>query len=435
MNAFRGGRDRGGDGRGDAIRVRDPNPELRDVVVTGLGTLGAFGAGREALAAGLRAGAPQLSAIERPPGYHRTHSARTAALVTEKNLARWVPPAAARRMGWPSRFAVAASMMALEDAGLSRADVSPEIAARGAVFLGTAFGAALFSEQLLAEIFRDPEQASPFRFAESVANAPTAQVALALGITGANVTLTLREASPLAAIAGAAREIALGRADWALAGGVEEMSPLLHAALDRFRALARPRDGEPEAARPFDARRDGFVAAEGSTVLLLESAERAARRGATVRARVRGAIQANDPTAPAASWGCGVDELAEALAAGLARHRVLPEEIGLVVSGASGARRGDLLEGQVLRAGWEGAELPPVTAPKGATGEYGGFVAGAAVLAVEQGLVAAPRWFKEEDEGVGIVPAAALDAPPTRTVLVSTLAAAGAAAWLLLDPA
>jgi len=49
--------------------------------------------------------------------------------------------------------------------------------------------------------------------------------------------------------------------------------------------------------------------------------------------------------------------------------------------------------------------------------------------------VAAPRWFEEEDEGVGINPAAALDGRPDRTVLVSTLAAAGAAAWLLLDPA
>ncbi len=422
--------------RGDeAIRVRDPYPGLRDVVVTGLGAIGAFGAGREALAAGLRAGAPRLSPVERPPGYHRSQSARTAALVTERDFTRWIPPAAARRMGLPSRFAVAASMMALEDGGLPRGQVTPELAARGAVCLGTAFGSALFSEQLLVEIFRDPEQASPFRFAESVANAPTAQVALALGITGANVTLTLREASPLAAVAGAAREIGLGRADWALAGAVEELSPLLHAALDRFRALARPHGAQPEAARPFDARRDGFVAAEGATVLLLESAECAAARGARVLARVRGAFQATDPSAPAASWGCGVDELAEALAAGLARHRVLPEEIGLVVSGASGARRGDLLEGQVLRAGWEGAPLPPVTAPKGATGEYGGFLAGAAVLAVESGLVAAPRWFEEEDEGVGIAPVEALDAPPAQTVLVSTLAAAGAAAWLLLDPA
>ena len=235
----------GGGGGGETIRVRDPYPGLRDVVVTGLGAIGAFGAGREALAAGLRSGAPRLSPVERPPGYHRGHSARTAALVTERDFARWIPPAAARRMGLPSRFAVAASMMALEDGGLPRAEVTAELAARGAVFLGTAFGSALFSEQLLSEIFRDPEQASPFRFAESVANAPTAQVALALGITGANVTLTLREASPLAAVAGAAREIGLGRADWALAGAVEELSPLLHAALDNAlaagdRALTGP---------------------------------------------------------------------------------------------------------------------------------------------------------------------------------------------------
>ncbi len=415
--------------------MSEGKPPLREVVVTGLGVLGAFGAGRDPFAAGLAGGRPRLSEVDRSAGYHRERGARRAALVTEKNLARWVPPAAARRMGLPSRFAVAASMMALEDAGLSRPELTVETGAAGAVFLGTAFGSALFSEQLLVEIFRDPEQASPFRFAESVANAPTAQVALALGITGANVTLTMREASALAAVGNAAREIALGRAEWALAGGVEEISPLLHAALDRFRALARPHAGMPETARPLDVDRDGFVAAEGATVLLLESAERAAARGAPVRARIRGSIQANDPTAPPTSWGHDVDELAEALAAGLARHRVLPEEIALVVSGASGARRGDRLEGQVLRAGWEGATLPAVTAPKGATGEYGGFLLGAALLAVERGLVAPPTWFHETDEAIGVVPVDSLTGPPAGPVLVSTLASAGAAAWLLLERA
>lgn len=415
--------------------MSDDKPVLREVVVTGLGVLGAFGAGREPFARGLAGGVPRLTEIDRSAGYHRARSARGAALVTEKDLSRWLAPAAARRMGRPSRFAVAASVMALEDAGLSKAGITAGVGATGAVFLGTAFGSALFSEQLLVEIFRDPEQASPFRFAESVANAPTAQVALTLGITGANVTLTMREASPLAAVGNAAREIALGRAEWALAGGVEEISPLLHAALDRFRALARPCSGIPETARPFDVHRDGFVAAEGATVLLLESAERATARGAPVRARVRGSFLANDPTAPPTSWGHDVDELAEGLAAGLARHRVLPEEIALVVSGASGARRGDRLEGQVLRAGWEGATLPAITAPKGATGEYGGFLLGAALLAVERGIVASPAWFVEQDEAVGVAPIGELPGPPAGPVLVSTLAAAGAAAWLLFERA
>src|SRR5204863_2874703 len=89
-----------------------------DVVVTGLGTLGAWGVGRAALAEALAGAAPKhLSAIDRSAGYHRENGARSALLLGSVDLSALVPPAAARRMSAPSRLAVAASRLALGDAG------------------------------------------------------------------------------------------------------------------------------------------------------------------------------------------------------------------------------------------------------------------------------------------------------------------------------
>ena len=86
-----------------------------------------------------------------------------------------------------------------------------------------------------------------------------------------------------------------GSADVVLAGGVDEMTPLTHAVLDRFRAVT-PERGEHATGRAFDASRDGALASEGACMLVLERAAAAAERGARVLARVEATVRANDPT-------------------------------------------------------------------------------------------------------------------------------------------
>src|SRR5262249_62036644 len=130
---------------------------------------------------------------------------------------------------------------------------------------------------------------------EGVATAAAAQVAIVCGARGPSVALVQRGAGALLAVAGAVGEVASGRAVRALAGSVDEMPPIAHALLDRFRALARPGASAPEAARPFDRRRDGFVAAEGASVLGLGREDAAGARGRTARGRVRAAGSALHP--------------------------------------------------------------------------------------------------------------------------------------------
>jgi 3-oxoacyl-[acyl-carrier-protein] synthase II len=250
-----------------------------------------------------------------------------------------------------------------------------------------------------------------------VASAAASQVAIACGAHGVNLTVAQREAGPVTAVLRAADEVASGRARRALAGSVDEMTPLLHAALARLRALAEP-------CCPFDRGRAGTLAGEGATVLLLEREDEARARGARVLATVQAGVRSFDPTAGRAGWGRGGTALA-----GKLRSRVAPGGIDLVVSGASGARTGDALEAAVLRA-WC-PSLPPVLAPKAVLGEYGGSLLAGALLAVQGRPFGPTPHFREPDEA-GVVPHDGRALPAPRRILVTALAAGGAAAWMAL---
>jgi 3-oxoacyl-[acyl-carrier-protein] synthase II len=402
------------------------------VVVSGIGTLGSFGLGVDALRIALETGSPTTAEIDRSTSDHPADGARLAALVGKLDLSPWVKPSAARRMSGPSKMAVAAARMALRQAQLEGVDVDDGWSDT-AVILSTAFGPADFTERLLRSISAEgPETASPFFFTESVANAPAAQIAIDCCARGPNVTVTQREAGPLIAAGRAAAEVGRGRVRRALAGSVEEMTPLLHGLLDRFGALARATSDWPEAARPFDRRRNGLLAGEGATVLVLERERDVAARGSPVLARVLGGSAAFDPTASRVGWGRGAQGLAAAVRSMLRRLGLSPGDVEAVVSGASGARAGDLLEARVLEAVFPDGRVPPVLAPKSVTGEYGGGVLGTAVLAVQGGDFGPTAGFVEADPQVRVTPHVGGRLAGGR-VFASSLAAGGAAAWLVLE--
>ena len=393
-------------------------------MVSGIGTLGSFGLGVDALRGALARGVPATSEIDRSASDPPCGGARLAALVGQLDLSSCVKPAAARRMSGPSKLAVAAARLAVRGAGL---EGSEEGWCDTAVVMSTAFGPADFTERLIRAICVDgPATASPFHFTESVANAPAAQIAIDCRARGPNVTVTQREAGALLAVGRAVAEVASGRVRRALAGSVEEMTPLLHALLDRFGALARATPELPEAARPFDRRRNGLLAGEGATVLVLEREEDVVSRGGPVLARARAGASAFDPTASRVGWGRGAARLARSLGALLGRLGLRPQDIDTVVSGASGARAGDRLEAELLQAVFGEAGMPALVAPKSITGEYGGGHLGAAVLAAGGGEFSATAGFAEADPELRLRPHGGGRLAAGR-VLATSLAAGGAA--------
>ncbi len=398
--------------------------ERRSVAISGWGTVSACGAGRESFARAVAEGRSCASQIERSDVYHRPSSARLAGLVAAESLSTRLKPAQARRMSRPSRIGLVAALEAVEHRGSD----TPQDWEHAATFVGTSFGPCSFSESLLKQVFEEgPTAASPMLFTESVANAAAAQIALRLKARGPSLTVTQREASGVLAVGQAVQGIVEGASTAAIAGAVDEMSPLLHAVLDRFGALARARRGLDEAARPFDLERNGYVAAEGATMVCLDLEDVASRP----LAKVLGTVAAFDPSAPPTGWGTGRG-LATSLSRGLERLDVDPGSIDVIVAGASGARDGDRLEATVLEEVW-GNELPPVVAPKSVTGDFGGSGLAAALLLCEGRRFGATPGFSTADPTLGLRPITrSIELTPHR-VLLSAPAAGGAIAWLVLE--
>ncbi len=400
------------------------------VVVTGIGIVSAAGCGAAPFAEALASSDVVRSPVDRSAGYHRENSSRTAVLSGGADLSEWISPLKARRMGQPSKQAVAAANMAVAQSGLELNDLG-----RAAIVIATSYGAADVTENILRQaMLEGPEAVSPALFTESVANAPAAQVAMALKAQGPNLTIVQRQAGPLIALAQGVSAIVSGKSSIALVGAVDEVNPLLHSILDRFRALARPGDDGIETARPFDHRRSGFLAGDGAAVVVLETEEAARGRGARPLVRIKMTGRAFDPFAPRTGWSHDHELLSESLKKSLFTNGVDPIDIDRLVTGGCGIGPGDRIEALVLRSLFGDAPLPPVLAPKGVTGESGGGFLGAAFLATTGSPFGPTPGFTHEDPELGVIPHDGRSLPDPTAVLATGFAAGGAAAWAVLEP-
>ncbi len=411
--------------------------EAVPVVVTGLGTVHPAGCGRAVMTSSLASDAGPWQEVDRSAGYHRSGGARLAGLCGGLDLSPWLPARIARRMSLPSRLARVAAQLAFEDAGLTTT-TDDEDAERTAIVVSNAYGPLAFTEAILRQHGSEgPMAVSPMLFTESVANAPAAQVAIWCGARGKNLTVTQREAGPLIALMEGAREISRGRADRVVVVAVDEVTPLQHAIFDRFRALARTDEHGTETARPFDRHRNGFIAAEGATAVVLEPLDKARQRFGSgpgkTWIRVAGGSSAFDPTAPAHGWGTDAAGLAASLQDFLGRIGLASEDFDAIVSSASGSIVGDRLEARVLKTAWGTAPLPPILVPKAATGELGGGLLAGLLLAAEGTQFATTPGFIEIDPELDLVPYDGRPMAPPRRVLAIGLAVGGAAAYAVLE--
>lgn len=200
----------------------------------------------------------------------------------------------ARRMSRCSQLAIAASKMALADAGLPEMVEEPE---RVGVVVGTGMGGfERADESLMTFRTKGLGRVNPFALTSSLPNMPSHHVSLAAGTQGPISTVVAACATGTQAIGEAAEFIRRGVCDTVLAGGVEG---LIHeAAIAGFaamRALSTAFNDTPEkACRPFDKDRDGFILSEGAGVVVLERLDAALARGARIYAELRGHASSSD---------------------------------------------------------------------------------------------------------------------------------------------
>ncbi|MEQ8833668.1 MAG: beta-ketoacyl-ACP synthase II [Miltoncostaeaceae bacterium] len=386
----------------------------RRVVVTGLGIVSPLGIGWEetweAALAGRSGGGP----ITRFDASR--HACRIACEVRDFEPERWIDRRALRRMDPVSRFAVAASHLAFEDAGL---DAAPDPDRAGAV-ISTGNGSSLFFEQFDdSMIERGPGRASPLQVPVVIVNMSAGHTAIQLGLRGPSSCLVTACASGNHGIGEAAAMIRRGAADIMVAGGTEAgITPYSMGGLDATRALSRSNDDPTGASRPFDVGRDGFVAAEGAGVLVLEDLGHARARGARIYCELAGYGASSDAhhlTEPDPSGRWQVAAMEAALRSG----GLGPEHVDYVNAHGTSTPAGDPVEiGAVRSLLGERAEEVAVSSTKSmhghGMGAAGGFEAVLSALAVHRGEIPPTINVRDLDpacEGVDHVLGTARTAP------------------------
>jgi len=336
--------------------------DRRSVVVTGRGAICAMGDRPAGIFDALCEGrapfaAPTLFAPDLTPGIEVAEVPRFAADT-------YVQGGNIRPLDRTGRLALVGVELALADSGWSADRQTDHV-------LGLVLGTMFCSVKTIGEFDRRALQAgpgyvSPMDFSNTVLNAAAGQVAIWQKLRGVNSTIATGSTSGLHAIGYGAQLIQRGRADALLAGGAEEICYESCYGFYRAGRLASVNGEAKPRVAPFDAHRNGTLMGEGAAFLVLESEESARARHATVLARVLGFGSSYDPDArdsPTAPAGA----LAAAIRRAIADAGVTPEQIGAVVSSASGSPRLDAREAAGI-ASVVGPSVP-VTAIKSMTGE------------------------------------------------------------------
>ncbi len=259
------------------------------VVVTGMGTVNPLGKNVEEYWHGLIEGRSGASPIERFPSDKL--ATKFACQVSQWDPQEFMDRKTVQRMARFSQMAVAASGMALADAGL---DLAKEDSFRVGVAMGTGIGA--FDDMTTGAIsFATKGRLNPLYAPMIIPNMAGASVAMQFHLHGPNTTVTTACAASTQTLGDATRMIQRGDADVMLAGGTEaSLCEVGIAAFNAIRALSTRNDAPEKASRPFDRDRDGFVPGEGAGTLILESNEHAINRGARIYGEVLGYATTND---------------------------------------------------------------------------------------------------------------------------------------------
>jgi 3-oxoacyl-(acyl-carrier-protein) synthase len=343
-------------------------------------------------------------------------SAHDAGLVIDFKARDYIPAMKLRRMNTLSRYAVSATRLALDDAGIALPN-------NAGVAIGTAFGPVQTSVDYMQEyVAKGAALAPPQLFAESVANAPGSHIAIEHDLRGFNVTATQRESSLLVAAMFASGQIVKGTVPSAIIGGVEEVNEMVFSVLDRVGALAHA-DGElTEAMRPFDLRRNGMLIGEGSAIFIAEAEPSREAYG-----WLAGFGIARDTTATISDWGSGDAQVAAAMRAAIDDADISISDVDAIYASANGTKRGDRLEMRAIQRLF-GDDVPPVVATKAYFGEYaagGGLQVAAALLAMRDQKLHMSFGFDEADQELRFTPLRESRPAKLRNILVNTISAGG----------
>ena len=360
----------------------------RRVVVTGLGTLSPVGNTADEFWSSLVQGRSGVGMITKfdTTGY----PTRIAGEVRDFDPLNFVDKKEARRLDPYLQYAVASSVLAVQDAALDTGKVD---GTRFGVLIGSGIGGIstlLESHRNLLE--KGPDRVSPFFIPMLIANMASGLVSMRFGAKGPNSAVVTACATGNHAIGDSFKIIQRDAADVMIAGGSEAIIvPLTIAGFCSMKAMSTRNDEPAKAMRPFDASRDGFVAGEGAGILILESLDHALARDARIYAEIVGYGMTGDAhhmTAPDPEG----DGAARAMAAAVHDAGLDVSAVGYINAHGTSTPYNDKFETTAIkRVFGDHARRLAVSSTKSMTGHLlgaaGGIEAIATVLALHHGVL------------------------------------------------
>ena len=310
-------------------------------------------------------------------------------------------PKDSRRADRYAQLAMAASKLAMADAGLEGAPGNPE---RFGVMIGSGIGGLKsLEDQHTNLITKGPGRISPFMIPMMISNMASGLVSMEYGLQGPNFAPVSACATSAHAIGEAWRMIRDGDADAFLAGGSEAaVVPLGLGGFGAMKALSTRNDEPERASRPFDKGRDGFVMGEGAGVLVLEELEHAKKRGARIYCELLGygpTADAYHMTSPLPN-GEGAQRC---MRMALAKAGLNIEDIDYINAHGTSTPVGDLCEVRAIKAVFgEHAKKLAISSTKSMTGHLLG-AAGvvesvACAMSIRTGVVAPTINLEDPEE-------------------------------------
>ncbi|MGB0385808.1 MAG: beta-ketoacyl-ACP synthase II [Ardenticatenaceae bacterium] len=348
----------------------EPNGyQNRRVVITGLGTVNPLGNEVSTTWQNLLIGKRIVKRIEHfDPTHYLT---QIGAQVTDFDISQYkqlVSKKDARRMDLSSRYALAATAQAMEDAQL-RVE-SDEQADRYGNIIGTGIGGLNVMYEAQKKLMeKGPMRVSPFTSTHMLPNIASGIIGITFNLRAISYAIVSACATGTHVIGEGMEIIRRGDADVMIVGGTEApFTPLGMAAFHRTTAMSTRNDDPAHASRPFDRDRDGFVIGEGAATLVLESLEHAQQRGATILAEVIGYGASTDAyhlSAPSE----GGEGATRAMRMALRKAALAPQEIDYINTHGTSTPLNDKAESAAIKKVFaDYAYKLPVSSTKSMTG-------------------------------------------------------------------
>ncbi|HEY92813.1 MAG TPA: beta-ketoacyl-ACP synthase II [Dehalococcoidia bacterium] len=296
----------------------------------------------------------------------------------------------ARRMDRFTQLAVAASLQAVEQAGLQINSMNQD---NIGVIVGSGIGGltTLF-EQTELMLAKGPDRVSPFLAPMMIVDMAAAQVSIMLGVKGPNLCITSACSSGSDAIGAAYELVKHGDLQAVIAGGSEAIiNPIGITAFNALKAISTRNDEPQLASRPFDAERDGFVISEGSGLLILESLAHAQKRGANILAEIvayGASADAYHITQPDENG----DGAIRAMKIALDKAGITPDEIDYINAHGTSTPLNDKVETTAIKTVFgDNAYKTPISSTKSMMGHLiggaGAVEAAICIMAIQKGII------------------------------------------------